>query len=108
MNQLVGKFIRLHASVVSVIIVDYFLGSDFKYTSSALTMLGDCGIGALISSTSPASSAALNVLAPKAANVVPFCLNLGKFSIKLWRLGGPFLSLLNHSTSLQKPGTVEP
>jgi hypothetical protein len=46
---------------------NYFLGSDFKYTSSALTMLGDCGIGALISSTSPASSAALNVFAPNAA-----------------------------------------
>src|SRR6185436_559833 len=51
--------------------------------SSAATILGACGCGALISSFSPASSAALDVLFPNAPMTVPFCLYLGTLSNKL-------------------------
>src|ERR1700744_5917463 len=47
-------------------------------------MLGAFGCGALISNNKPASSTAFKVLVPKAPIFVPFCLNFGKFSNKLF------------------------
>src|SRR4030095_14820020 len=47
-------------------------------------MLGVCGCGALISSLSPASSTALEVLFPNAPITVPFCLYLGRLSKRLF------------------------
>jgi hypothetical protein len=60
----------------------YFFFGLRKF-SSAVTILGLCGKGALISKANPASSTALMVFSPKAAIFVEFCLYLGKFSIKL-------------------------
>src|SRR5205085_5419400 len=47
-------------------------------------MLGVCGCGALISSFNPASSTAFEVLLPNAPITVPFCLNLGTLSKRLF------------------------
>ncbi len=52
---------------------DYFFSIPDKKTSNALTMLGACGCGALMSNCKPASSTALNVLRPNAPMRVPFC-----------------------------------
>src|SRR5580692_2716115 len=78
-----GKFLLQNFSIQSSKINCYLLFNADKYNSRADTMLGALGCGALISSTRPASSAALNVLAPKAPILVPFCLNFGKFSKRL-------------------------
>jgi len=64
--------------------VYYFFVAVFKKLSSAVTMLGDCGAGALMLGSKPASSTDLMVLAPNAAILVPFCLYFGKFSNKLF------------------------
>ena len=47
-------------------------------------MVGAWGSGALISSFNPASSTALKVLLPNAPITVPFCLNFGRLSNKLF------------------------
>lgn len=52
--------------------------------SIAMVIDGMPGIGALMSILNPAFSAAFAVVGPKAAILVPFCLNLGKFLIKDW------------------------
>src|SRR6185437_12146863 len=55
----------------------FFLIVTARYFSSAETMEGAWGCGALISSVRPASSTAREVLLPKAPILVPFCLNFG-------------------------------
>jgi hypothetical protein len=47
-----------------------FLTGVFKNKSSALTMLGDCGEGALMTGSNPASSMDLMVFEPNAASCV--------------------------------------
>src|SRR5947209_13623960 len=61
----------------------YFFFSLLRNLSSAATMEGAWGSGALMPNLSPASSMALEVLFPKAPITVPFCLNLGTLSNKL-------------------------
>src|SRR6478672_7099671 len=61
-----------------------FLLSADKNCSSADTMDGVLGCGATMLSFKPASSMAFDVLEPKAPITVPFCLNFGSLSNKLF------------------------
>src|SRR5215213_6285650 len=61
----------------------FFRASAAKYFSSAATIEGACGSGALIVNTSPASSMAFDVLFPNAPITVPFCLYFGTLSKRL-------------------------
>src|SRR6476661_239394 len=62
----------------------FFLLSPTRNLSRAATIDGAWGSGALIPSFRPASSIALEVLLPKAPITVPFCLNFGTLSKRLF------------------------
>src|SRR5579864_7550264 len=68
-----------------------------RYFSSADTIEGACGSGALMSRVSPASCTALEVLLPKAPIFVPFCLNLGRLSNRLFTPLGVKKQMISYS-----------
>src|SRR5574343_377876 len=64
--------------------VVFSAGGLAKNKSRAATILGLWGLGTCICSSKPASTTALEVLFPKAVNMVPFCLKSGKLSKRLF------------------------
>src|SRR6476469_4847848 len=62
----------------------FFFVCMARNCSNAATIEGVCGWGALMLKVRPASSTALEVLLPKAPITVPFCLNFGTLSNKLF------------------------
>src|ERR1700743_242368 len=79
----------------------FFLTVTERYFSNAETMEGACGCGALISSVSPASSTAREVLLPKAPILVPFCLNFGRLSKRLLTTLGVKKQIISYSLWLR-------
>src|ERR1700744_2861745 len=76
-----------------------------RYFSSAETMEGAWGRGALMSRVRPASSTAREVLLPKAPIFVPFCLNLGMLSNRLLTPLGVKKQIMSYSLWLRTAAT---
>ena len=79
LNIAVQFFLFCEACFKKLGIAFYFLFAAFIYLSKAMVMEGVSGEGASISHFKPASVTAFTVELPKAAILVLFCLNPGKF-----------------------------